>query len=455
MSFAGAMIFTLGFVTVPPANGQIMIRPNPTARAVPPPPGGAQGQAAGEPAKSSAAESSNDFFYDLFAKLRQSGGEQGDMFFSPFSISSALAMTRIGAAGATADQMSAVLHLSADLPAVEASFQLLNHLLVGDAQNAGLTIDIANALWGQKDEPFLPGYLAVVKQDFDADLIPVDFRTQPDPTRQQINDWVAHKTQDKIKDLLPPGAITPDTRLVLTNAVYFKGKWRSPFQASRTIKGDFHGYAAEPIQAELMHQTVHLQYAEDDQCQMIKLPYQDAPADQNTPMRSLSMVILLPKPDNAIDAVRKGDGIPAGQRMLRLENSISADYLAKLTNQLAEREVRLTLPKWQSSQAFSLNSTLTQMGMRLAFTRQADFSGINGKTDLFVSDVIHKAFITVDESGTEAAAATGVVMRATAVRAAPPPVDFTADHPFLYLIVNDQTGAILFAGRLTDPTARK
>ena len=145
-------------------------------------------------------------------------------------------MTRVGARGATGHEMSTVLHLPADLSAVEASYHTLNQSLVGDQQNAGLTLDIANALWGQKGEPFLPEYIGIVKASFDADLIPVDFQTQPEPSRQQINDWVAHKTQDKIKDLLPPGSITPDTRLVLTNAVYFLGKWSNPFSRAGRAK---------------------------------------------------------------------------------------------------------------------------------------------------------------------------------------------------------------------------
>jgi serpin B len=400
-----------------------------------------------------AADASNAFAYDLFAKLRATKGDRTNLFFSPYSISSALTMTYLGARGKTADEMRATLHVPLAIDQIGPARQLpdpngptktgyaaLNASLVGDPAKQEFSLSVANSLWGQNGEPFLPDYLDVVKKDFGADLTAVDFITHAEACRQQINDWVASKTQDKIKDLIPPGRITSDTRLVLTNAIYFKGSWSSQFQADRTQKADFS--TDRKIQADFMHQTEHLLYAEDDLCQAIEMPYK---GDR------VSMLVLLPKLKD-VDAIRKGDS-PTWQALNKLEDSLSAQYVEKLIGQLADRKVDLALPKWHATQSFDLGSMLADMGMKQAFTAQADFSGINGRTDLSISDVIHKAFVTVDETGTEAAAATAVIMHGLAMIREPLPVTFTADHPFVYLIVDDQSHAILFAGRLCDPSA--
>jgi serine protease inhibitor len=433
----GTMIAVLSTMAAPSAEGQIMVRPGPIA----PPPAAAPAAAKAGPS-APAADASNSLAYDLFAKLRSAGNDRSNLFFSPYSISSALTMTRLGARGQTADEMSTALHLPADVSAIESSFGALNSSLVGDPEKQGFSLSVANALWGQKGEPFLPDYLDVVKKDFDASLMPMDFITQTDPSRQQINDWVAHKTQDKIKDLLPPGSITPDTRLVLTNAIYFKGQWSSQFQANQTKKGDFR--TDRKIQADFMNQTEHVPYAEDDLCQAVKLPYT---GDR------VYMLVLLPKvmPLAAAPVGEDAYHVAIGN----LENSLSAQYVKKLTGQLADRKVILSLPKWHATESFSLGATLADMGMKLAFSPHADFSGINGRTDLFLSDVVHKAFVTVDENGTEAAAATAVLMRTLAMRLEPEPVKFNADHPFIYLIVDAPSHAILFAGRLSDPSAEE
>jgi serpin B len=399
----GTMIAALASLAAPSAEGQIMVRPGSSA----PPAAAAPAEARAGPTMV-AADASNAFAYDLFTKLRTAEGDRSNLFFSPYSISSALTMTRLGARGETAEEMSTTLHLPADLPAIESSFHALNGTLAGDPAKQGFSLNVANALWGQKGEPFLPDYLDVVKKDFDAALAPMDFITQPGPSRQEINDWVAHKTQDKIKDLLPPGSITSDTRLVLTNAIYFKGQWSSQFDANQTQNGSFN--TDRKIRADFMHQTEHIQYVEDDVCQAVKLPYNGS---------QVSVLILLPK-------VLPLAAAPKGEDAYHVA-------IGKLEN--------------------SLSAMLADMGMKLAFSSHADFSGINGRTDLFLSDVVHKAFVNVDENGTEAAAATAVAMRTLAMRVEPEPVTFTADHPFIYLIVDDHSHAILFAGRLCDPSA--
>jgi serpin B len=426
----GAAILTLGAIGVKPAHGQMIGRI------------GAPVPAAADVSQKTdiAADASNGFGYDLYAKLRAGEGDRANLFFSPYSISSALTMTRLGARGNTADEMSATLHLPADPSAIESSFEALSSSLAGDPDKHPFTLTVANALWGQKGEPFLPDYLDVVKKVFDADLVPVDFITQAETSRKQINDWVADKTHDKIKDLLAAGTITADTRLVLTNAIYFKGQWDNQFDAKQTQPGEFNN--GKKGKVDYMHQSHEFPYAEDDLCQAVKLPYEG---------NQVSMLILLPKV-LPVDAIREGED-PYHLASAKLEGSLNSQYIDKLLGQLANRKVDLALPKWQATQSFSLGGELADMGMKQAFTPRADFSGINGRTDLFLSDVVHKAFVTVDENGTEAAAATAVMMRTLAIRVESPPATFTADHPFIYLIIDDASRTVLFAGRLYDPSA--
>jgi serpin B len=392
-----------------------------------------------------AAEGGIAFTFDLYARLKDAnGGGEKNLFFSPYSISSAMAMTRLGARGPTAEEMSGSLRLAAEVPAIESSFAALNQSLTGDVAKQGYTLSVANALWGQRGKPFLADYLDVVKKDFGADLTPVDFVAQPEAVRKQINDWVANKTQDKIKDLLAPGSVTSDDQLILTNAIYFKGKWNVPFDAKQTSKADFYTLPGQPVKADMMHGNEHLLYAEDDLCQAVELPYK---GDQ------MEMLVLLPKADipaGAEDGTKTNE-INTG--MVRLESALNPNYLDKITGQLADRTVNLALPKWEATQEFMLGDVLQAMGMKLAFSPgAADFSGIDGSKDLALAAVIHKAYVKVDEEGTEAAGATAVFMFGAAVHAAPPPVNFTANHAFVYFIIHKPTHAILFAGRLADPT---
>jgi serpin B len=370
------------------------------------------------------------FALDLYAKLR---GGDGNLFFSPWSISTALSLTSAGAKGETDREMAAALHLPADQAARHDGFRAL----IAEINGKGLptprpdTLVTANALWLQKGEPLLPSFLDLTHNAYDAEAREVDFAHEPEPARKTINAWVEEKTRDKIRNLLQPSDVTRDTNLVLTNAVYFKGAWRSPFTESATKKdGTFTTQAGTKVTVPLMTQTESYRYLDGGSFQALELPYMGD---------GRSMVVLLPK---------KVDGLAA------LETSLTQDALDGWLGKLARQRVRVELPKFRLEETFSLAEVLKALGMSAAFDpSKADFSGIAGTRDRVISAVIHKAFVDVDEKGTEAAAATAVVMvRAMAVIPAEP-VLFRADHPFLFLIRDQKTGSVLFLGRVVNPKA--
>ncbi|MGO8758313.1 MAG: serpin family protein [Terracidiphilus sp.] len=374
-----------------------------------------------------AVKGSNAFAVDLYAELR---GEPGNLFFSPESISTAFAMADAGAKGETAAEIGKVFHFT--LPPEKlhpAEGALLAQM---NGQHQGFELRVADALWAQQDASFLPGYLTLVQTDYGAGFRPVDFKSSPDASRTAINQWVEQQTNNKIQNLLGPGTVTPATRLVLTNAIYFKGTWLNTFRADLTDDEDFHLTAKQTIQTKMMNRTGGYNYYDGGSFQELELPYKGA---------ELSMVVLLPK---------EIGGLPA------LEKSFTAANASKWIEKLAPAEkVVLTLPRFNLTQQFELSSTLTKMGMPQAFTGAADFSGMTGKPDFAISAAIHKAYIDVNEEGTEAAAATAITMVTMAMqspRQEPPPVVFDADHPFLFLIRSTDTGAILFLGRVEDPT---
>ena len=373
------------------------------------------------------AEATNRFACDLYAKLK---GQPGNLFFSPESISTAIAMTYCGAKGQTAAQIEAVLGFQPDRPIrpewVAQAYKALLADLGGGGKDRGYELSVANSLWGQKGYGFLPQFLSMLKTDFGAGLQEVDFAKNTEGSRQAINAWVEKETRDKIKDLIGPGMLQPATRMVLVNAIYFKGKWASPFKKAKTEDGDFHAAGGANVRTPMMNQTEHFGYFEDADLQAIEMPYVGD---------AVSMVILLPK---------KTDGLAA------LEASLSAKRLSDCIAGLAPREVQVSVPRFKTTASFLLGGPLSAMGMPLAFdAAKADFSGMNGgKEPLWIGEVIHKAFIDVNEEGTEAAAATAIVMFGGI--AEPPPV-FRADHPFVYLIRDKRTGCILFMGRMANP----
>jgi len=372
-------------------------------------------------------EGNNEFAVALYGKLRS---QNGNLFFSPESISTALSMTYAGARGNTAAEMAKTLHFT--LPPDQlhpAMGALLNGL---NASHDGYQLRVANALWAQQDYKFSDDFLKLTKSDYGAGLNQVDFRGATEAARLTINHWVEQKTEEKIKDLLKPGAVNPATRLVLTNAIYFKADWQTQFRKEATTVEDFHLASAQNVKAPLMHRTGGYNYFNGDTFQILEIPYKS---------RELSMIVLLPK---------DVDGLAT------FEQSLTAANMQRWLSQLQPiSRVILTFPKFKVTQQFELRGVLGAMGMQTAFKLgAADFSGMTGDRELFISAVIHKAFVDVDEAGTEAAAATAVVMVGSAMRAPDPtpPTEFRADHPFVFFIRDNRSGSILFMGRVTDPT---
>lgn len=370
------------------------------------------------------AQETNQFGYDLFQQLRR---QEGNLFFSPYSIQSALAMTATGAKGDTAQQMTKVLHLPDDVARFSGMEQGLMSSLLN--QPKGYDIRIANALWGQNKHPFIPEFISLVQRSFRAEGRTMDFIKEPDQCRLTINAWVETQTNDLIKDLLPSGSITPLTRLVLTNAIYFKGLWQTPFDKKFTKPFDFSLTVDQKIKTDMMYRSGHMAYIENDDLQVVELPYQGG---------RLSMIVVLPK---------KKDGLGD------VEATLTSEKLTSWIIGLKPVKVNLTFPKIKTTYSANLTKTLPAMGMVNAFdSSKADFSGMDGTRELSISDVVHKAFCEINEEGTEAAAATGVVMERTlAPVKQPPPVEFKADHPYLYLIRDTQTGSLVFLGRVADP----
>jgi serpin B len=384
-------------------------------------------------------EGNNKFALELFTKLQST---KGNLFFSPYSISTALAMAHAGARNETESQMARVLHfpvsanrstdlsskLLLDRPQFASSFGNIVKDLNNRGQKGGYTLTVANALWGQKNYGFLEDFLELIETSYNGRLNEVDFVRDMETARKTINAWVEKKTNDKIKNLISEGVLDSMTRLVLTNAIYFKGNWARQFKENRTKDSTFTLADGQKIDVAMMNQKAEFGYMETDTFQALELPYVD---------EELSMVILLPKQFDALD---------------EFEKTLVQENLTQWLAKIHKREVVVFVPKFKMTSQFSLASVLKSMGMKDAFASGADFSGINGKRDLFISAVIHKAYVEVNEEGTEAAAATGVVMRLTSIGPAPIPV-FRADHPFLFLIRDNLTDSILFIGRVANPKA--
>ncbi|MDD2889165.1 MAG: serpin family protein [bacterium] len=365
----------------------------------------------------------NTFALELYANLKNN---EGNLFFSPYSISTALAMTYAGAKGNTQTQMAEVLHFGMlDSTSLHPAFKDL--IAKTQKENKNYQLNIANALWGQKGYKFLNEFLEVTKINYGAGFNEVDFG-DTESARKTINDWVEEQTKNKIKELIKPGILNGDTRLVLTNAIYFKGDWVNEFDKKGTKKAPFYVKPDKKVQVLMMSKKEPFNFMEADKFQAIELPYKG---------NNLSMFVLLPK---------KIDGLA------ELENFLVFDSLNKWIESLKNQEVRVFFPKFKTTSEFSLKEVLESMGMSDAFSLPpADFSGITETKELFISAVIHKAFVDVNEKGTEAAAATAVVMtKGFSMSEKQIPV-FRADHPFIFLIRDNRSGSILFIGRLTNP----
>ena len=362
------------------------------------------------------AESVNQLAFDLYKTI--SAGNEGNLFFSPYSISSALAMTYGGARGETAEQMNTVLHFGGE-GATHPAFSYLRKKLNGIQETGDVQLLVANSLWPRQDYKFLPDYLAMAKEFCGVEIEPVDFKGDAEAARTRINNWVEAKTMDRIQDLIPEGAVDPLTRLVLANAIYFKGNWAEQFDKKNTREAPFKIRPGEEVQVPMMSREGDLKLARTGNFQALELPYEG---------NDLSMIILLSN---------EADKLPA----------LGSNTLSNL--QFTKQNVMVHLPKYKVESSFELNTVLKKLGMPLAFSDQADFSGMDGSRELFIGTVLHKAFVEVNEEGSEAAAATAVGIRTTSM-----PPQFIANHPFLFLIRENDTGTILFIGRVVDPTIR-
>ena len=367
----------------------------------------------------------SDFGFDLYQKLKR---EKGNLFFSPYSISTALAMTYAGARGQTEKEMAEVLHFSLEQEPLHSSFSRLQSELNAIQNKGYVKLSIANSLWAQEGYHFLDTFFNLNKKYYGAGLNFVDFEKETEAARKTINIWVKDKTQQKIKELIKPGMVDSLTTLVLCNAIYFKGNWLVQFDKKRTKKDNFYISPDKTIKVAMMNQESRYKYKDFGSFSAIELPYEG---------NDLSMIVFLPKEIDGLAEFEKN-----------LTNSNVKAWIDRLTASY-KSETFVSLPEFKTTCEFELSKILSDMGMPSAFSLPpADFSGMTGRKDLFISKVIHKAFVDVNEEGTEAAAATAVVMR----NVISSPLMFRANHPFVFLIRENQTGSILFIGRIIDPT---
>lgn len=364
----------------------------------------------------------NDFAFDLY----HSEGGEDDLIFSPYSISLAFSMAYAGARNETEAQMADTLHFlpqNTQHPAFNAIDQRMSAL--GERAGRGAAVpfrlNVANAAWGQQGYRFEDAYLRTLAADYGAGLRTIDFG-KPEAASEEINAWISSRTEDRIKDLVSPDVIDPTTRLVLANAVYFKASWLSRFDESHTKDGPFTPLDDGETTIPMMHQTNYLDYADGDGYQAVRLPYKGEAAD---------MLVILPE-----------EG-----RFGTVEERLNAGFLDEVDRSLDTKYVSLTMPRFDFETDLDLEERLKAMGMTRPFDA-ADFSGITGAKDLYISDALHRANITVDEKGTEAAAATVLVM---AESSTPQVTQMTMDRPFIFAIVERDTGTILFLGRVTNP----
>ena len=373
-------------------------------------------------------EAVNFFGFNLFKKLNDF--YEGNIFLSPYSVFTALAMTYEGAKGETEEEMSNVLNVGQNNESLHNYMKNLYELL--NKENEEYNISTANALWVRKNLQLLEDYKKIIQDYYGGDSTEVDF-SNPTEAAGIINQWIEDNTNGLIKDLISASNIPPLTVLILTNAIYFKGIWKVQFDPVNTTDRDFEIYNGNNVQVptmKLIDTEDEFNYTENDDLQILELPYTGD---------DLSMIILLPKNNDLSSII----------------DSIDDDKLSEWKNSMVETSLDIYLPRFKvETPVLSLNEILIELGMPIAFTGAADFSGITTNADLFISKVLHKAFINVTEEGTEAAAATAVIMLESAPNGGEPPrIVFNCDHPFLYLIQHKETGTILFMGSVTNPSA--
>jgi serpin B len=368
----------------------------------------------------------NAFAFDLYAQLKSA---EGNIFFSPYSISTALAITYAGARGITEKQMMMVLHFGKNEKALHEGFGKLQAGINEMQKQGDVKLSVANSLWMQKDYKFLPEFLEMTGKNYEAEFNYADYKNETEKARVEINTWVENRTNDKIKELIRPGVLDASTRMVLANAIYFKGAWATKFDTAKTKEMPFWVSARDSVKAKMMNAGgKEFGYGENQSVQILDMPYAG---------RELSMIVILPRTKAGL-----GD----------FEKEIRAVLFDSLCAGMRQEKVVVYLPKFTTTRECVLKKVLQKMGITDAFDDvSADFSGMSGNKDLKISEVIHKAFVDVNEEGTEAAAATAVVVGLRGLPAYHKPLIFRADHPFLFLIRDNATGSILFMGRMVNP----
>lgn len=369
------------------------------------------------------SKSNLQFTFKLHKELTK--GNSNNVFFSPFSISTALAMTFLGAREKTAEQMADALGISDMKDDVHQSFE--KYLSIILKENENFTLHTANRLYPNHLSKVETDYINSCIKHYQADILPLDF-SQGDVSRKVINDWVSQRTNEKIKDLIGSGVLTPDVFMVLVNAIYFKGNWASQFDEKKTRKDCFHINLSEEVEVDMMYQKKKFSYTYNPHhlCSVLELPYKGD---------SLSMLFILPDTTDGLSAI---------------EEAMNPDLFNELQSTLRNNsDVEVFIPKFKLETQFELSTILSKLGMPDAFNQlKADFSGMDKTKNVYISKVIHKAFVEVNEEGTEAAAATGVVMM---TRAAVRRLIFKADKPFLFFIKDKRSNIVLFSGRYTGP----
>jgi serpin B len=368
-----------------------------------------------------AAIANNQFGFDLFSRNKE-GNE--NIAFSPYSISTVLTIAAEGARGTTEQEMRTVLHLPHDQQTTRTGFLAIYNEF--NTPDSTCILTTANALWLQKEYPFIDTFSNNAANYYQCTTTNLDFIQTPESSRVIINTWVEEKTQSLIKDFLPQGSITPITRIVISNTVYFKAYWRFPFDSSNTTMDDFSTQSDGTVPAKTMHQKSYFYYGETEAMQMVELPYKG---------KGISMYVLLPR---------------TGQ-MNDVEKALSADKILQWGSGLESKLVDFSLPKFKFEAEFDLTKTLTNMGMPTAFTTSADFSGMTDYENLHIGFILHKVVINVNESGTEAAAATAMGMTGASQGKPLEPIIFKADHPFIFVIQQKSTGTVLFIGKVNNP----
>ena len=374
----------------------------------------------------SLVDGNSAFAFDLYQQLVNN---DDNLFYSPYSISVALAMTYAGARSETAQEMADALHFYLSQDRLHPAFNWLDIEMAKRGEGAegkddeGFRLNIVNAIWGQENYHFVDDFLDVLAENYGAGLRILDFINSTEQSRKTINEWVSQQTEERIEELIPQGLIDAATRLVLTNAIYFNAAWMYPFDEKNTVDGDFNLLNGDTVTIPTMNQSELFNYMKGENYQVVELPY-----DGN----ELSMLLIMPDEGS----------------FYSFEQSLDNELINDIISEQGNKQVVLSMPKFEFKSEIGLKQILTDMGMPIAFSGMADFSGMTGNHDLFISDVLHEAFVSVDEAGTEAAAATAIIMKLTAAQEM---VTMSLDNPFIFLIRDIKTGTVLFVGRVLNP----